>query len=84
MINGVTRQGGPLSPFKSALTMSLGHCWLTDSFSITVQSLMAQRNEPHTFLNALSFKVAMVEVTDDSLLFSHTLDNLQEMCIAME
>src|SRR5258708_39371352 len=25
VINGVTKQGGPLSPFKSALTMSLGH-----------------------------------------------------------
>src|SRR5260370_42568247 len=81
LINGVTRQGGLLSPFKSMLTTSLGHQWLTDSFGISVWSLKAIKGEPHTHLDALSFKVAMVEATDDSLLFSHLLSKLQRMCI---
>ena len=30
MINGVTKQGGPLSPIKATMTTSLGHRWLDD------------------------------------------------------
>ncbi len=84
LINGVTRQGGPLSPFKSALTTSLGHRWLSDSFGINVQSLMARKGEPHTPLDDIIVKVAMVEATDDSLLFAHSITELREMCLSME
>ncbi len=84
LINGVTCQGRPLSPFKSALTMSLGHCWLSDSFGIMVQSLLAHKGEPHTPLDDIMVKVAMVEATDDSLLFADSIIKLWEMCISME
>src|SRR5258708_8353047 len=84
LINGITREGGAVAAFKSALTSSLGHQWLSDSFGINVQSLMAHKGEPHTPLDDMIGKVAMVEETNDSLLFTHSIAELREMCISME
>lgn len=40
IIDGVTKQGGPLSPLKSTMTMSLGHQWLDDLASKSEHTLV--------------------------------------------
>ncbi|KAF5385930.1 hypothetical protein D9615_002408 [Tricholomella constricta] len=73
-VNGVTKQGGSLSPLKCTLTTSLGNRWLTDLQSghrgeITITSINAARHgTPHTPHECAPVRVSMIEAMDDSLL----------------
>lgn len=89
IINGVTKQGGPLSSLKSTLTTSLGHRWLDDLAlespeTLYVQSEMGKKNDPHLDIDTLRLPVTMVEATDDSYIFAKSLVGLQYFCLEME
>lgn len=84
VISGVTKQGGPISPLKSALTTSLGHRWISDHHCVLIQTQQARSGDPHSAADFLSISFSMVEATDDSLLFSTSLDSLAAMCFQME
>ncbi|KAF8332738.1 uncharacterized protein EI90DRAFT_3122472 [Cantharellus anzutake] len=84
VINGVTKQGGPLSPLKSALTTSLGHHWISETAGVDIASLRSRALDPHLPSDSLNIRLTMVEATNDSLLFAPSLPVLQEICLKME
>lgn len=89
VIDGVTKQGGPLSPLKSTMTTSLGHRWLDDLASESEHTLVlrtesATQNNPHLDSDLKHLTVTMVEATDDSFIFAKTLTGLQYFCVSME
>ncbi|KZV78085.1 hypothetical protein EXIGLDRAFT_571841, partial [Exidia glandulosa HHB12029] len=89
VIDGVTPQGASLSPFKSALTTSLGNRYLHDisnnnSGALVVRTQSATRNERHTPDDSLSLRVSMIEATDDSYIFARTPESLSLFCVTME
>ncbi|KAG6893516.1 hypothetical protein C0993_000933 [Termitomyces sp. T159_Od127] len=52
IVEGVTKQGGPMSPFKSTLTMSLGHRYLDDIArcdpnAVVISSISNRVGNPH-------------------------------------
>jgi hypothetical protein len=89
VVSGVSKQGGPVSPLKSTFTTSMGHYYLQDCFkadgdALVVTSGSSERNEPH-FKNAEEkLLVAMVEATDDTYIFSRSVDSLIENTLKME
>ncbi|KAJ7939277.1 hypothetical protein B0H13DRAFT_2226285 [Mycena leptocephala] len=88
IVNGVTKQGGPLSPIKSTLRTSLGHrlCQdiaTADPDSLTISSSNSA-SDPHTLDDQLQLRVVMVEATDDSYIFAKSLRLLRELCLHME
>jgi hypothetical protein len=89
IVDGLTKQGGPLSPIKSTLTISLGHRYLddlakNDPGTLVLKSKSHQSGDPHTLLDNLQLQVTMVEVTDDSYLFATTPETLGNFCLEME
>jgi hypothetical protein len=90
IINGVTKQGGPMSLIKSTLTTSLGHRYLDDlagSLSNTLfirSKVRCEEENLHTPDDSLQLPVTMVEATDDSYLFALTLQTLRKFCLEME
>ncbi|KAF5377888.1 hypothetical protein D9615_006803 [Tricholomella constricta] len=78
-VNGVTKQGGSLSPLKCTLTTSLCNRWLTDLQSgqrgeLSIASVNAARHgTPHTPYEPPPIRVSMIEAMDDSLLIYSSL-----------
>jgi hypothetical protein len=42
IVDGVTKQGGPMSLFKATITTSLGHCYLDDLASLDPDCVVIQ------------------------------------------
>ena len=89
IVNGVTKQGGPLSPLKSTLTTSLGHRYLTDLAgrdpdSLVMTSATSTKGDPHLPNNHLQLTIVMADATDDSYIFSTTIQSLHAMTLEME
>jgi hypothetical protein len=89
VIDGLTKQGGPLSPIKSTLTTSLGHRYLddlasTDRGALVMTSKANKANDFHTPDDRLRARITMVEATDDSYLFAISLTTLQRLCLEAE
>ncbi|KAJ7228423.1 hypothetical protein GGX14DRAFT_530225 [Mycena pura] len=89
VIDGLTKQGGSLSPLKSTLTTSLGHHYLNDLSAndpdtLVISSSSSCKADPHLSDDRLTTKVIMAEATDDSFLFALTLPALQRNTLAME
>ena len=88
-VSGVSKQGGPASPLKSTFTTSMGHyylqdCLKTDEDALVITSSSNERGDPH-FKNAnLKLQVAMVEATDDTYIFSKSIQSLTENTLKME
>ncbi|KAJ7920023.1 hypothetical protein B0H13DRAFT_2319938 [Mycena leptocephala] len=87
-ISSITKQGGSLSPIKSTLTTSLGHHYLNDILAsdpdVLITSTKAQKVDPHLPDDKLQATIGMVEATDNSHIFSHTLPSLRCNVLAME
>jgi len=88
-VSGVSKQGGPASPLKSTFTTSMGHyylrdCLKTDIHALTISSSSKERNQPHLMDTETELLVAMVEATDDTYIFSKSIDSLVENTLKME
>jgi hypothetical protein len=82
VINGVTKQEGPLSPLNSTMTTSLSHRYLDDLAQNSPDTLIIRsKHEAHSPANLLQLPVTMVEATDDSYIFVLTLQTLQSFCL---
>jgi hypothetical protein len=86
VIDGLTKQGRPLSPIKSTLTTSLGHRYLedltsTDQGALGMTSKANKANYFYTPDDRLQARVTMVEATDNSYLFATSLSTLQRLCL---
>ena len=71
IIDGLTKQGGPLSPIQSTQTTSLGHLYLNDlakddPSTLILKSKSQKLGNPHTPLDETQLQVTMVEAMDDS------------------
>ncbi|KAF5370395.1 hypothetical protein D9758_006983 [Tetrapyrgos nigripes] len=89
IVNGVTKQGGPLSPLKSCLMTSLGHYWLNDLLrddpgALVISTANCRNHCFHTPIDDVTFPVHMVEAMDDSLLLATRLSTTRHACLAME
>jgi hypothetical protein len=89
IVEGVTKQGGPMSPFKATITTSLGHRYLDDLASsdpdcVIIQSTSKLVNDPHLPDDAASLHFTMAEATDDSYIAALTFPALQHFTLAME
>ncbi|KII90283.1 hypothetical protein PLICRDRAFT_159732 [Plicaturopsis crispa FD-325 SS-3] len=89
VINGVTKQGAPGSPYKCALTTSMGHRYLNDlaaqeAGSLVIASTSHLKGDPHLPDDQLTLRVTMTEATDDSYLFARTLSTLQRFSEELE
>jgi hypothetical protein len=85
VINGVTKQGGLLSPLKSTMTTSLGHRYLDDLARNSPDTLIIRsKAEAHSPVDSMELPVTMVEATDDSYIFALTLQTLGSFCLEME
>ena len=89
VVDGLTKQGGPLSPIKSTFTTSLGHRYLDDlassdpgAFVMTTKA--HKTNDIHTPDDNIKARITMAEATDDSYLFATTLATLQDLCLEAE
>ncbi|KAF8964936.1 hypothetical protein BDZ97DRAFT_1659533 [Flammula alnicola] len=81
VVNGVTKQGGSLSPLKCTLTTSLAKHWISDLIRdqaghITVMSHNARLAQPHTPADHLSQPICMVEAMDDTLLMTSSMPTM--------
>ncbi|RDB23973.1 hypothetical protein Hypma_008605 [Hypsizygus marmoreus] len=84
MVNGVTKQGGSLSPLKCTLTTSLVNHWLTDlqngrDGELVITSTNHILGRPHTPSDDICLHVSMLEAMDDSLLLYSTMPLMIEM-----
>ncbi|KAJ3512820.1 hypothetical protein NLJ89_g3299 [Agrocybe chaxingu] len=73
IVNGVTKQGGSLSPLKCTLTTSLCNRWIQDSAaddngSLTVTTANSRKKIFHSPSDNIRVPVSMIEAMDDSLL----------------
>lgn len=89
VINGVSKQGGPLSPMKSTLTTSLGHYYMRDLLLKDLQALIAELtntalDDPHLSDDYTRSLIGMTEATDNTYIFARTLDALQKNTLCME
>ena len=85
VLNGVTKQSGPLSPIKLTMTTSLGHRYLDDLARNSPDTLIIKsKMEAHSPNDSEWLPVMMVEATDDSYIFALTLKALQSFCLKME
>ena len=88
-ISGVSKQGGPASPLKSTFTTSMGHYYLRDKLSNDRDALVVTSNskrwkDPHLKDADLELPIAMVEATDDTYIFSRTIESLRRSTLEME
>jgi hypothetical protein len=61
-VSGVAKQGGPISPLKSTLTTSMGHCYLDDVASctpgaLTITTSTHDRLDPHLPADSISLAI---------------------------
>ncbi|KAG6880399.1 hypothetical protein C0992_000001, partial [Termitomyces sp. T32_za158] len=76
IVDGVTKQGGSLSPLKCILTTSLLNHWMTDhsqanpGVALTLSSHQANINRPHVSADSVSIPLNFVEAMDNSLMFA--------------
>ena len=89
IIEGLTKQGGPLSPVKSTLTTSLGHWYLdnmasSDSGALGMSTKAQKANNNHTPDDHICPRITMVEAMYDSYLFVTMLTTLQKLCLKVE
>jgi hypothetical protein len=85
VINGVRKLGGPLSPLKSTMMMSLGPCYLNDLARYSLDTLIVRsKYDSHSPVDSIQLPVTMVEMTDNSYIFALTLKALQWFCLEME
>jgi hypothetical protein len=89
IVNGVTKQGRLMPPFKATITTSLGHCFLddlvlSDPDCIVIQSTSKSANDPHIPDDATSLCFSMAEATDNSYIAALTFPALQHFMLAME
>ncbi|KAG6876097.1 hypothetical protein C0993_005551 [Termitomyces sp. T159_Od127] len=89
VVNGVTKQGGPMSPFKSTITTSLGHRYLNDIAqgdpdAVVVSSGSNWTGDPHQPIDSHSLTITMTEATDDSYLVAKTHEALRHFTLEME
>ncbi|KAF5374645.1 hypothetical protein D9615_009023 [Tricholomella constricta] len=89
VVEGVTKQGGPMSPFKATMTTSLGHRYLTDLAAndpdcIVISSTSHARGDPHLPDDQLSLKFTMAEATDDSYIGALSVSALRRFTLEME
>ncbi|KAG6898794.1 hypothetical protein C0993_004162 [Termitomyces sp. T159_Od127] len=89
VVDGVTKQGGPMSPFKSTITTSLGHRYLNDIAqgdpdAVVVSSGSYWTGDPHQPIDSHSLTVTMTEATDDSYLVAKTHEALCRFTLKME
>src|SRR5277367_3459232 len=89
LVEGVTKQGGPMSPFKATITTSLGHQYLddlasSDPDSVVIQSSSKSLDDPHLPDDSASLRFSMAEATDDSYIVARTFPALQRFTLAME
>jgi hypothetical protein len=85
IVNGVTKQGGSLSPLKCTLTTSLCNRWIADRKtefpgSLRVTTHSARCHRPHTPSDRIELDISMVEAMDDSLLVSSDLLSSTLLC----
>jgi hypothetical protein len=88
-VEGITKQGGPMSLFKATITMSLGHHYLDDLASsdpdcIIIWSTSNLANDPHLPDDTASLHFTMAEATNDSYIATLTFPALQHFTLAME
>ncbi|KAF5368760.1 hypothetical protein D9615_010404 [Tricholomella constricta] len=85
IVDGVTKQGGSLSPLKCTLTTSLGSRWLSDlqhnqPGELHIRSINHGRHGvPHVPSEASELRVSMIEAMDDSLLLYSSIPLLLSM-----
>ncbi|KAF8219647.1 hypothetical protein L208DRAFT_1338804, partial [Tricholoma matsutake] len=89
VVEGITKQGGPMSPFKATITTSLGHCYFDDLASsdpdcVIIQSMSKLVNDPHLPNDAASLCFTMAKATDNSYIAALTFSALQRFTLAME
>ncbi|KAF8219700.1 hypothetical protein L208DRAFT_1338460, partial [Tricholoma matsutake] len=89
IVNGVTKQGRSMSPFKATITTSLGHRYLdnlasSDPDCVIIQSTSKLVNNPHLLDDAASLHFSMAEATDNSYIVALTFPALQCFALAME
>lgn len=88
VVSGLNKQGGAASPLKLTFTTSLGHYFLNDLLLNDLDALVITgsmlRDDPHLKDARDGLLIAMVEATDDSCIFSKTLELLQHNALAME
>src|ERR1700731_93332 len=89
IVNGVTKQGGPLSPLKSTLTTSLGNLYAHDTArnhpgTLVLSSKSHATGDPHLPDDQLQLPVVMVEAMDDSYIFMTQLKTLQNFCLMLK
>ncbi|KAG6884273.1 hypothetical protein C0993_012612 [Termitomyces sp. T159_Od127] len=89
IVEGVTKQGGLISPFKSTLTTSLGHCYLNiarcDPNAVVISSSISNRiGDPHLPDDAHTMTVVMTKAMDDSYLVAKTHNGLWQYTLEME
>jgi len=80
IVDGVTKQGGSLSPLKCTLTTSLCNQWLMDikqQGALTIQTHMSCTRTLHVPADDLSLWISMIEAMDDSLIMRHSLKSLK-------
>ncbi|KAF9070994.1 hypothetical protein BDP27DRAFT_1219916, partial [Rhodocollybia butyracea] len=89
ILNGLTKQGGPLSPIKSTLTTAMGHHYLNDlvlqdpdALIITTENHL--KGDPHLPHDNITIRAGMTEATDDLYIFSRTLPSLKRNTLEME
>ena len=88
-MDGLTKQGGPLSPLKSTMTTSLGHHYLddlslTDNGTLIIRSSKHNEGDPYLPEDAIKTQVTMTEATDDLYIFAMRLPTLISFCLTME
>ncbi|KAF5385006.1 hypothetical protein D9615_001212 [Tricholomella constricta] len=74
IVDGVTKQGGSMSPLKCTLTTSLLSHWLTDASHNNVNPLILTSHQscidrPHVPSDQISAPLSIVEAMDDSIIF---------------
>lgn len=89
IVDGLTKQGGALSPLKSTMTTSLGHRYLNDLAAqepgaLVIKSTSSRLGDPHLPDDKLLVSVNMIEATDDSYIFARDLPTLRKFTLAME
>ena len=88
-ISGVNKQGSPASPLKSVFTTSLGSYYLQDLLrkdkdALLISSSSMTRGDPHVRGADAELLVGMVEATNDSYIFSKSLNLLIKNTLEME
>ncbi|KAF5382054.1 hypothetical protein D9615_004273 [Tricholomella constricta] len=74
IVDGVTKQGGSISPLKCTITTSLLSHWLSDVSShlerpLVVSSHQNRTGKPHVPSDSVTVPLSMVEAMDDSIIW---------------